>query len=114
MDDKATVFRTCRNYKRGIYVFNLYKKSDFIVLLVAVSLGLFILFVGFSDIETAKTSSYLAMFVIGIPVFLTLPLKGYHAMYYRLYYLLKYLFRIRFYVWGGRKFLFEEDGNEAV
>ena len=75
---------------------------------------IFILFVGFSDIETAKTSSYLAMFVIGIPVFLTLPLKGYHAMYYRLYYLLKYLFRVRFYVWGGRKFLFEEEDDEAV
>ena len=114
MNDKPVVFRTCRNYKRGIYVFNLYKKTDFIILLVAVSLGLFILFVGFNDIETARSSSYLAMFVIGIPVFLTLPLKGYHAMYYRLYFLFRYLFRIRFYVWGGRKYLFEEDVNETV
>ncbi len=112
--ENPNVFRTCRNYKKGIYIFNLYKKSDFIIMLTALSLGIAVLFIGFSDPGSVKSSTYLAAIIIGIPAFLTLPLEGYHAMYYRLYYLFRYLFEIRFYVWAGRKYLLEEESDEDL
>ena len=114
MDKNQMVFRTCRNYKKGIYIFNAYKKSDFIILLAAVSIGLFILFVGFSKSETAIRSSYIAVVIIAVPAFLTLPMQGYHAMYYRLYFLIRRLSVTSTYFWAGRRDRFEEVAGEDI
>ena len=112
--ESANLFRTCRNYKKGIYIFNLYKRSDFIVLLIAILVGLVILFIGYSDVSTVKSSTYLAALVVGIPAFLTLPLEGYHAMYYRLCYIMKFMARTRYYIRAGREYRFEEYEDEDV
>ena len=114
MENNEMVFRTCRNYKKGIYIFNAYKKSDFIILLSAISLGLFILMVGFRSSETARKSTYIATLVVALPAFLTLPLQGYHAMYYRLHFLIRRLISTNTYVWAGRKDRFEEIANEDI
>ena len=111
---RESVFRTCRSYKKGIYIFNAYRKSDFIILLIAICIGLFILFVGFESSQTVKISSYAAILIIAIPAFLTLPMQGYHAMYYRLYFLIRRIIKPKAYLWAGRKDNFEEIINEDM
>ena len=108
--DEELIFRSARNYKRGIYVFNAYKKRDFIILLIFVTIGLVVLFISMNSVDTIKNGAILSMIIIGVPAFLTLPMHGFHAMYYRLYYLFRFYLNNRIYTWAGHE---EEDYTEV-
>ncbi|MGB4984313.1 MAG: hypothetical protein WBO70_00885 [Erysipelotrichaceae bacterium] len=75
------IFYTAKNYKKGVYILNIYKPKDFVIMCVSCVVGGIGIIVSLIlNITNIFVYLFLGL-VIGVPVFMFLPLPNYHNFY---------------------------------
>lgn len=105
-NNKSIKFYSCKSYKNGKYLFNMYKPSEFIFILGTIFTVVIIMMI---NTEHFKTLFVFGATIIGAVIFITFPIKRYHSIYMLFIYFLKYLKSKKVFIWKGVNYVFEKE-----
>ena len=112
--ESALKFGSCRSYKMGIYVFNIYLKRDFLFLCACFVLVILLLNTLLADPQTNLfAAAALAIGILGCAFLITYPVPYYHALYFFIFYMIRFYLTAKSYMWKGKVFQTDENEEET-
>lgn len=105
---KEIIFYSCKSYKSGKYLFSRYKVSEFVCMLVVFVLIMLVLM---SNANLFRQLFLPCAILMGLVIFITFPIRRYHAMYMLFGYMFRFMRSKKVFIWKGVQYVFEKENQ---